>query len=130
MKKVLSILSLVLVALAFVSCSKNTPEGVVSAYISDIQAGQYEDALDLFYFKNGITDSQKQQYAALMRDKMAKDLDKKGGISSFEITNVQMTEEGNIATVDYTLKYGDGSAKSDKSKVIKVDDKWKIDSGK
>ena len=41
-----------------------------------------------------------------------------------------MTEEGNIATVDYTLKYGDGSAKSDKSKVIKVDDKWKIDSGK
>ena len=130
MKKVLSILSLALVALAFVSCSKNSPEGVIEQYVADIQAGQYEDAIDLFYFKNTPTDSQKQQYAAMLRDKLGKELDKKGGISGVEITNVDVAEDGNSANVDYTLKYGDGSAKSKKTKVLKVDGKWKMDAGK
>ena len=48
MKKMLSFLSLALVVLAFVSCSKNSPEGVVQEYVACIQAGQYEEAVDLF----------------------------------------------------------------------------------
>lgn len=130
MKKVLSILSLALVALAFVSCSKDSPEAVVEEYVSCIQKGQYEDAIDLFYFKDKTTDKQKQQYAAMLRDKLGKELDKKGGISGVEITNVEMAEDGNSANVDYTLKYGDGSAKSEKTKVLKVDGKWMMDAGK
>lgn len=130
MKKVLSILSLALVVLTFVSCSKNSPEGVIQQYVADIQAGQYEDAIDLFYFKKPLTDSQKQQYATMLRDKLGKELDKKGGISGVEITNVEMAEDGNSANVDYTLKYVDGSAKSEKAKVLKVDGTWKMDAGK
>ena len=130
MQKILSVLSLTLVALAFVSCNQNTPEGVVEKYVACIQAGQYEEAIDLFYFKKNLTDGDKQQYASLMRDKMAKDIDKKGGLKGAEITNVQLSEDGNSAQVDYTLKYGDGSAKSEKGKVVKVDGVWKLDSGK
>ena len=99
-------------------------------YVACIQAGQYEEAIDLFYFKKNLTDGDKQQYASLMRDKMAKDIDKKGGLKGAEITNVQLSEDGNSAQVDYTLKYGDGSAKSEKGKVVKVDGVWKLDSGK
>ena len=50
MKKIFSILSLALVALAFVSCSKNSPEGVVQEYVTCMQKGQYEEAIDLFQF--------------------------------------------------------------------------------
>ncbi|MGM9691206.1 MAG: DUF4878 domain-containing protein [Bacteroidaceae bacterium] len=130
MKKVLSILSLALVVLTFVSCSKNSPEGVIQQYVADIQAGQYEDAIDLFYFKKPLTDSQKQQYAAMLRDKLGKELDKKGGISGVEITNVEMAEDGESANVSYTIKYGDGSAKASTDKVVKVDGDWKLETNK
>ena len=130
MKKVLSFLSLVLVTLAFVSCSQNSPEGVITKYVADIQAGQYEDAIDLFYFKKNLSDKDKQQYASLFRDKVAKDLDKKGGIKSVEITGTDMAEDGLSANVHYVLKYGDGTSKSETSKVLKVDDQWKIVAGK
>ena len=130
MKKVLSILSLALVALAFVSCSKNSPEGVIEQYVADIQAGQYEDAIDLFYFKKNLTDADKQQYVSMMKDKWGKEIEKKGGITGVEITNVSVAEDGNSANVKYILKYGDGTSKDQDSKLLKVDDKWKMESGK
>ena len=130
MKKILSVLSLALVALAFVSCNCNSPEAVVQEYVADLQAGKYEEAIDLFYFKRNLTDADKQQYVSMMKDKWAKEIEKKGGIVGVEITDVSVTEDGNTANVKYTLKYGDGTSKNQDSKLVKVDDKWKIDSGK
>jgi len=130
MKKIFSILSLALVALAFVSCSKNSPEGVVQEYVTCMQKGQYEEAIDLFQFKKEPTDEQKQQYASVLRDKVGKEIDKKGGISGVEVTNVEMAEDGNSANVSYTIKYGDGTAKASTDKVVNVDGKWKLEAGK
>lgn len=130
MKKILSVLSLALVALAFVSCSKNSPEGVVEEYYSRIQKGQYEEAIDLLYFKNDLSDKDKERIATMIREKGGKENDKKGGISSVVIDNVDLAEDGNSAVVNYTIKYGDGSAKSEKNKVVNVDGKWLLDSGK
>lgn len=130
MKKILSVLSLTLVALAFVSCNQNTPEGVVEKYVACIQAGQYEEAIDLFYFKKNLTDADKQQYVSMMKDKWGKEIEKKGGITGVEITNVSVAEDGNSANVKYILKYGDGTSKDQDSKLLKVDDKWKMESGK
>ena len=47
-----------------------------------------------------------------------------------EITNVSVAEDGNSANVKYILKYGDGTSKDQDSKLLKVDDKWKMESGK
>ena len=130
MKKMISFLSLALVALAFVSCSKNSPEGVVTEYFTYVQKGQYEEAVELLYFKKGLSDKDKENLVSMFREKGSKDNDKKGGISEVVIDNVEMAEDGESALVNYTLKYGDGSAKSDKNKVLKVDGKWMLDSGK
>lgn len=130
MKKILSILSIALVALAFVSCNKNTPEGVIEEYVACMQKGQYEEALNLFYFKKALTDNDRQQYASLLRDKVGKEIDKKGGITGVEITKMDVAEDGNTANAEYVLKYGDGSTKDEKAKLLKVDGDWKMDSGK
>lgn len=130
MKKILSIMSLALVALAFASCSKNTPEGVVTEYFTYVQKGQYEEAVDLLYFKKGLSDKDKENLVSMFREKGSKEYDKKGGISGVVIDNVEMADDGESALVNYTIKYGDGSAKSDKNKVVKVDGKWLLDSGK
>lgn len=130
MKKILSFLSLALVALTFVSCNSNSPEAVVQEYVADLQTGKYEEAIDLFYFKKNLTDADKQQYVSMMKDKWGKEIEKKGGITGVEITNVSVAEDGNSANVKYTLKYGDGTSKDQDSKLLKVDDKWKMESGK
>ena len=130
MKKILSFLSLVLVALAFVSCNSNSPEAVVQEYVADLQTGKYEEAIDLFYFKKNLTDADKQQYVSMMKDKWGKEMEKKGGITGVEITDVSVAEDGNSANVKYILKYGDGTSKDQDSKLLKVDDKWKMESGK
>ena len=130
MKKILSFLSLVLVALTFVSCNSNSPEAVVQEYVADLQAGKYEEAIDLFYFKKNLTDADKQQYVSMMKDKWGKEMEKKGGITGVEITDVSVAEDGNTANVKYILKYGDGTSKDQDSKLLKVDDKWKMESGK
>lgn len=130
MKKILSIMTLVLVALTFVSCNSNSPEAVVQEYVADLQTGKYEEAIDLFYFKKNLTDADKQQYVSMMKDKWGKEIEKKGGITGVEITNVSVAEDGNSANVKYILKYGDGTSKDQDSKLLKVDDKWKMESGK
>lgn len=130
MKQILSFLSLVLVALTFVSCNSNSPEAVVQEYVADLQTGKYEEAIDLFYFKKNLTDADKQQYVSMMKDKWGKEIEKKGGITGVEITNVSVAEDGNSANVKYILKYGDGTSKDQDSKLLKVDDKWKMESGK
>lgn len=130
MKKILSFLSLALVALAFVSCNSNSPEAVVQEYVADLQAGKYEEAIDLFYFKKNLTDADKQQYVSMMKDKWGKEIEKKGGITGVDITDVAVAEDGNTATVNYTLRYGDGTTKDQHTGLVKVDDKWKMDAGK
>ena len=130
MKQILSFLSLVLVALTFVSCNSNSPEAVVQEYVADLQTGKYEEAIDLFYFKKNLTDADKQQYVSMMKDKWGEEIEKKGGITGVEITNVSVAEDGNSANVKYILKYGDGTSKDQDSKLLKVDDKWKMESGK
>ena len=130
MKKILSFLSLVLVALTFVSCNSNSPEAVVQEYVADLQTGKYEEAIDLFDLRKELTDKDKQQYISMRTEKGGKEIGEKGGITGVDITDVAVAEDGNTATVNYTLKYGDGSTKDQNTSLVKVDDKWKIDAGK
>ena len=119
-----------LVTLAFVSCSKNSPEGVIENYVSCVKSDKYEDLLDICYFKKYLTDEEKAQYAAFLRDKMGPELKKKGGISDLEITKVDMAEDGESAKVSYSLTYGDGSIKATTDKVVCIDGRWKLNTGK
>lgn len=129
MKKILSILSIALVAIIFAACSNNSPAGVVEEYVSCLQNGKYDKAVELFHFKSAPTDDQKA-FMISMIGKAAEKYQEKGGIASVKINDVQVAESGEAATVSYTTTYGDGSTKDDKDKVIKVDGKWLLDSGK
>ena len=131
MKKVLYLLSIALVALTFASCSsKNTPEGVVDSYLKAMQQNDTRKALEMFYFSKPLTDEQFDESVQMVDDKVKKQNEKKGGIDSWTIETPEVAEDGNSAVVRYTVKYGDGSENTDKQKVVKVDGKWMLDSGK
>lgn len=132
MKKVFYLLSIALMAMAFVACSssKNTPEGVVDAYLKAMQKNDSRKALEMYHFSKPLTDEQFEEYVQMVDDKVKKENDKKGGIVSWEIEAPELAEDAQSAVVRYTVKYGNGSEDSDKQKVVKIDGKWMLDSGK
>ena len=132
MKKVFYLLSIALMAMAFVACSssKNTPEGVVDAYLKAMQKNDSRKALEMYHFSKPLTDEQFEEYVQMVDDKVKKENDKKGGIVSWEIEAPEMAENAESAVVRYTVKYGNGSEDSDKQKVVKIEGKWMLDSGK
>ena len=130
MKKILFIVSLAFIVLTFVSCSSdNSPEGVMKEFVSYIKNEDYDKAIDLFYFEKGLTEKDKQSYTEIFK-KWSKQLEEKGGLEGVDITNVEMSEDGESAKVDFLYKYGDGSTKKGSNKVVKVDGKWMIDANK
>lgn len=132
MKKVFYLLSIALIAMAFVACSssKNTPEGVVDAYLKAMQKNDSRKALEMFHFSKELTPEQFDEYVQMVDDKVKKQNEKKGGIESWEIEAPELAEDAESAVVRYTVKYGDGSEDKDKQKVVKIDGKWMLDSGK
>ena len=132
MKKVINLLSIALMAIAFVACSssKNTPEGVVDDYLKAMQQNDSRTALEMFHFSKDLTEEEFDQYVQMVDEKVTKQNAKKQGISSWEIEAPEMAEDGESAIVRYTVKYGDGSEDKDKQKVVKIDGKWMLDSGK
>ena len=132
MKKVISLLSIALMAIALVACSskKNTPEGVVDAYLKAMQQNDTRKALEMFHFSKELTSEEFDEYVQMVDDKVKKQNEKKGGIESWEIEPAEMYEDGESAIVRYTVKYGDGSEDKDKQKVVKIDGKWMLESGK
>lgn len=131
MKKVINLLSVALMALAFVACSSNnTPEGVVTEYLKALQKNDSKKVISLFHFTKELSDEDEAQYVQMIDDKLVKQNEKKQGIASFEITETEMAEDEQSAVVRYTIHYGDGSEDHDKQKVMLVDGKWMLDSGK
>ena len=131
MKKVIYLLSIALIAIAFAACSsKNSPEGAVNAYLKAMQKNDTRAAMEMFHFSKPLTDEEFNEYVAMVDDKVVKQNEKKQGIASWKINEVEMAEDGQSAVVSYTVKYGDGTEQADKQKAILVDGKWMLDSGK
>ena len=129
MKKLLSFAVVCLFAAVLCSCGgASTPEDVTTKAIKCVIDNDYQTYVDMMYFKKDKTDEEKQQLTALVQDKMDKEVEKKDGITDFKVG--EPTIEEDKAVVPYTLTYGNGDMKDDKMKLIKIDDKWMIDSGK
>lgn len=131
MKKVINLLSIALIALAFAACSSsNTPEGAMKNYLKAVQNNDAKAVVDMFYFSKQLSQEEHDQYVQMFAEKLTKQNEKKQGVSSYEIGEVVMAEDGNSAVVNYTVHYGDGTEQSDKQKLVLVDGKWLLDSGK
>ena len=131
MKKMFRLMAMAIVVLAFAACgSNNTPEGAVEKMLKSYQKGDYAAVIDQMHFSKELSKDDKAQLVQMFEEKDAPEVEKKGGIASYEITEAEVAEDGQSARVKYTLHYGNGSEKNDKQKVLLVDGKWVLDSGK
>ena len=125
------LMAMAIVVLAFAACgSNNTPEGAVEKMLKSYQKGDYAAVIDQMHFSKELSKDDKAQLVQMFEEKDAPEVEKKGGIASYDIAEAEVAEDGQSARVKYTLHYGNGSEKNDKQKVLLVDGKWVLDSGK
>lgn len=128
MKKIM--LGVVVVALAVlaVACSSNSsPKAIATKYVTAIQKGDKEAAADCFYYDGTDEDiAKKRETMVSLIDKGIKNMENKGGIKSFSVTNVE--ENGDKAVVHGKVTYGNGETDEDEEIATKkVDGKWYVD---
>jgi hypothetical protein len=131
MKKVSVVLVLLAmtISLSLISCGggESTPADMEKTLWTHVQKGDYEKAIK--YWANisvdGDTKDQMKAMTTMFASKMKETMDEKGGLKEFKIVNDNISADGETATVDVALTYGDGSTEEQSNKYKKVDGKWK-----
>lgn len=119
MKKVIVFLSVAVLAIfSFTSCSKNTPKGVVERYLTYQQEGRIDEVLALTTLPDEEQKNRASEYEMMVTDDII--------VSSFEIGEAEVSEDGNSATVHYNVTYESGDKSSETAQVKKIDGTWKI----
>ncbi len=129
MKKFFYSLFAALTLILFASCA-NTPSSVVTTYLDNFQKGDYAAMVDQMHFKKNMTDKDKAEIVSILEEKGKETAEKNEGIAGFVVVSEEIAEDGLTAKVNYTLTYGNGKTKDEDIKLVKVDNKWMLDSGK
>ena len=129
MKKIKLVLVAICVLL-FAACTpskSNSPKDVVTTYLECIKSGNFEKAVNCFYFKEELQQTQLKALAA----KLEEGYNKEGGLTKFEIVSedIEKDEDGNIikGIVKVKMFYKDGKEEEETLNTVLNDGEWKID---
>lgn len=123
MKKMLIVAALLAAAFAFGCSNGNKPSATVKNYLSAVVDGDYEKAVDCV----DVEAEERGELVELMRTKVDQSLKEQNGIKSFKVLDEQIDSDGERATVNVQLTYGDDKTEENKYVLIKKDDTWLID---
>ncbi len=131
MKKVLFVLVCAVAVLVTTSCGggASTPADAAADCIEFVKSGDYEGFVDNLYFGENANPEEveqvKQMYLSLLKEKAGKQMEQKGGMSSYTLVSEEIAEDGKTAKVTYEATYGDGSTDKMNLDLVLVDGKWK-----
>jgi predicted SnoaL-like aldol condensation-catalyzing enzyme len=133
MTKVKSFLVITAFILLAVSCgggSNDSPAGIEKAMYSQLQKGNYEKAAELLAdnLESDKTPSaeEKAEFVKAFAEKAKQSTEARGGVKSFEIVKETISEDGESATVETRVIYGDGKEEIQTTKYVKKDGIWKL----
>jgi len=128
MEKIKIVWVLMISALLF-SCgggSDSKPADQVDKLIKSIEKGEYDAAIDCLAMEGKtLTDEEKNKLNAMLG--MTKGvIDSKKGITSSEVIEETISEDGNTATVKIKYVYGNGDEDNSEYNLVKEDGAWKV----
>ena len=133
MRKLFSLLAIVMAMALFSSCSSDSPSGVAEKAMKCIKAKDYKGYADLLLF-NDADDAEKLQRekdgaAAMLGEKMDETMKEKDGIKDYKVVSEEVKDS--VATVKMEIVFGNGDTKDNSFKMKKdKNGDWKIDGGK
>ena len=143
MKKIFSFLAVAVIAFFAVSCGGNKgantgvkggPASIEKTIYAQLQKGNYAKAVEIMVENlDNIKASSAEETAQMLSaftEKAKESNEAKGGVKSFEVLEEEISEDGLSAVVSTKIVYGNGEEKTETSKYVKKDGKWKLSMGK
>ena len=134
MKRLVILLAAIAMVFSMSSCDKNggsTPTKAADSYYTCLKKGDYKAAVKSTYKYNKEMTAEEQKKAEeaidALADKISMGIGLRGGLKNFTISNEVI--DGDMATVDVKMTYGDGGEDSKTEQLKKVGDKWFIFDG-
>ena len=94
-------------------------------YENFVEGLAFDDSQDAAKVKE-----QKEALVSMLKEKVSKEYEKKGGIKDIEILSEQVAEDGNTAVVKTKYTYGNGETEEGEQQMVKKDGKWLMSIGK
>jgi predicted SnoaL-like aldol condensation-catalyzing enzyme len=129
---------LVVVALTLlgVGCGggSNSPTEIEKAMYSQFQKGNYEKAVEVMVDNLESDEApaaeERTEFIKSFTEKAKESIEAQGGIKDFEVVKETISEDGETATVEIKIIYGNGEEETQTSKYVKKDGVWKLSSMK
>lgn len=119
----LMVIGYLIMAVAGCGMFDSSPASVVKKFNQLVQDGEINAAMKMMSGRAIRTLGEDKMRRAL--EASTKEIKKKGGVKELKITKEEIT--GDLAEVEGTVIYGNGSTSNDIAKLIKENNEWKID---
>lgn len=106
------------------------PKESLQGYLDCLQQKNYEGLVEGMHFKKTPTEADKKMLSGMIQGKQEQAEQKGEGITSYKALEDSILVEDSLAIVKYETVFADGTSKQDDQKMVKVDGKWLMDSGK
>ncbi|MFO8087300.1 MAG: DUF4878 domain-containing protein [Bacteroidales bacterium] len=103
-----------------------TPGDTAKKFGQYFADGKIDKAVEMLDGYDEATDEEKEQIIALFEDSKDTMLEEKEGVKSIKILEEEIDEEENEAKVKLKTVYGNGEEDESTTKLVKVDDEWKV----
>jgi hypothetical protein len=122
MKRKLALFSVLLWISLLCACAGSTPSSAVRAFYKAMSNGKADDAIGLLSQQTINTLGEPKLRMGIQE--AARQASEKGGLKDLEITNEQI--KGDVATVTFLLKYGNGTQKTEIERLVKEKGGWRL----
>ncbi len=129
MKNLFFVIATVAMILMVASCggSGKSPKPVAEKYAKAMVADDYETMMECLYIASPDVD--KQEYMDFLVG-MSSEIDEDHRTLSMDYVSETVSEDGLQATVTFLVKLANGDESEMGIEMVKVEDKWLVDSGK
>jgi hypothetical protein len=110
------------------SSSGNSPSDAVEKLFKYIKAGDYDNALSMFYFEEDeeLSEADTQKLKALLMAQN-EEYEEKGGLKDIEILAENVDSDGTSGDVDFKIIFGNGDEDKQSYDLQKIDGRWKLE---
>ena len=110
------------------SSSGNSPSDAVEKLFKYIKAGDYDNALSMFYFEEDeeLSEADTQKLKALLMAQN-EEYEEKGGLKDIEILAENVDSDGTSGDVDFKIIFGKGDEDKQSYDLQKIDGRWKLE---
>ncbi|WKD29585.1 DUF4878 domain-containing protein [Vreelandella venusta] len=121
-------LLLLLAVFTLTACSGGKPEDTVETFFKAAAQGDTDKAIDQISFASVSANEmvQARGKVQMIVGEVQNRINANDGFDSVETLNSVISDDGNQATIQSQINYGNGKSTTENTRLVKIDGDWKI----